>query len=183
MGTKFRLARESRGKKMMVRRLLLIILTCLGASGSIITPVAAAPLTCPAPAGPTAIKDPSSLRDLYAGATDATAGNRLNELMATFRATGTKPAFIVNDLVSAYCPLVAADTSLSDKQKVDRVRRFARRVIGLAYAPLDPDEVDVLVDIPVAPSILSQVDQAAAGAGMSRDTWIVQAIKQRLDNR
>ncbi len=167
---------------MMVRRLLLITLTCLGASGSIITAVAAAP-ACPAAAGPTAIKDPSSLRNLYAGATDATAGNRFNELMAAFRATGTKPAFIVNDLVSAYCPLVAADTSLSDKQKVDRVRRFARQVTGLAYAPFDPDEEDALVDIPVAPSTLSQVDQAAAGAGMSRDTWIVQAIKQRLNNR
>ena len=36
-----------------------------------------------------------------------------------------KPALIVDHLIGAYCPLVAADSSLSDKQKADRVRRFA----------------------------------------------------------
>jgi hypothetical protein len=163
--------------------MLLIILTCIGVSGGTAAPVAAAPLTCPAATGPTALKDPSSLKDLYAGATDATAGNRLNELMAAFRASGTKPAFIVDELVSAYCPLVAADTSLSDEQKVDRVRRFARHVTGLAYGFSEPDEVDVLVDIPLAPSVLGQVDQAAARAGMSRDAWLALAVKQGLDNR
>jgi hypothetical protein len=163
--------------------MLLIILTCIGACGGATTPVAAAPLTCPAAAGPTVIENPSSLKDLYSGATDVTASNRLNVLMAAFRASGTKPAFIVDDLVSAYCPLVAADTYLSDQQKVDRVRRFARQVTGLAYGLSDPDEVDVLLDIPLAPAVLSQIDQAAADAGMSRDPWIGLAIRQRLDSR
>jgi hypothetical protein len=182
MRTKIRPASE-RLEEMMVRRMLLVILTCIGACGGATTPVAAAPLTCPAAAGPTVIENPSSLKDLYSGATDVTAGNRLNELMAAFRASGRKPAFIVDDLVSAYCPLVAADTYLSDQQKVDRVRRFARQVTGLAYGLSDPDEVDVLLDIPLAPAVLSQIDQAAADAGMSRDAWIGLAIRQRLDSR
>lgn len=183
MRIKIRTAFKRMEKEMMVRRMLLIILTCIGASGGATTLVAASPLTCPAVAGPTAIKDPSSLKDLYSEATDVTAGNRLNELMAAFRASGTKPAFIVDDLVSAYCPLVAADTSLSDQQKVDRVRRFARQVTGLAYGLSDPDEVDVLLEIPLAPALLSRIDQAAANAGTSRDAWIALAISQRLDSR
>jgi hypothetical protein len=114
MGIKVRSASKRMEKEMMARRLLLIILTCMGICGGTTTSVFAAPLTCPVATGPTALKDPSSLKNLYAAATDATAGNRLNELIATFRASSTKPAFIVDDLVSAYCPLVAADTSLSD---------------------------------------------------------------------
>jgi hypothetical protein len=183
MGIKVRSVSKRMEKEMMVRRLLLIILTCMGICGGTTTSVVAAPLTCPVATGPTALNDPSSLKNLYAAATDATAGNRLNELIATFRASGTKPAFIVDDLVSAYCPLVAADTSLSDKQRVDQVRRFARQVTGLAYGLSDPDEVDVLVDLPLAPTVLGQVDQAAARAGISRDAWIALAIKQRLEAR
>jgi len=91
-----------------------------------------------------------------------------------------KPALIVDHLVGAYCPLVANDGSLSDKQKADRVRRFARQVTGLAYQTSDQGELDVLVDVPLMPTLLGQVDQAAAGAGMSRDAWIERAIKQQL---
>jgi hypothetical protein len=40
--------------------------------------------------------------------------------------------------------------------------------------------LDVLVDVPLMPTLLGQVDQAAAGAGMSRDAWIERAIKQQL---
>ena len=116
----------------------------------------------------------------YSGANDLTAGNRVSELVADLRKSGMKPALIVDHLVGAYCPLVANDGSLSDKQKADRVRRFARQVTGLAYGPSGQDELDVLVDVPLTPTLLGQVDQAAAGAGMSRDAWIERAIKQQL---
>jgi hypothetical protein len=100
--------------------------------------------------------------------------------MADLRKSGMKPALIVDHLVGAYCPLVANDGSLSDKQKADRVRRFARQVTGLAYGQSGQDELDVLVDVPLMPTLLSQVEQAAAGAGISRDAWIERAIKQQL---
>ena len=116
----------------------------------------------------------------YSGATDLTADNRVGELVANLRKSGMKPALIVDHLVGAYCPLAANDGSLSDKQKADRVRRFARQVTGLAYGQPGQDELDVLVDVPLTPTLLGQVDQAAAGAGMSRDAWIERAIKQRL---
>jgi hypothetical protein len=166
----------------MLRRVLLITLTCISASGVVITPSAAAPLTCPYVTGSTTANGPSALKALFSGATDSTASTRLNELITVALQSGIKPLEIVNELVSGYCPLVAADPSLSDKQKVDRVRRFARQVTGLAYTPSDSDEVEVLVDIPVAPSVLNQVDQAAFRAGMSRDAWIERAIGQQLAN-
>jgi hypothetical protein len=100
--------------------------------------------------------------------------------MTDLRKNGMKPALIVDHLVGAYCPLVANDGSLSDQQKADRVRRFARQVTGLAYGQSGQEELDVLVDVPLMPALLGQVDQVAGRAGMSRDAWIEQAIKQSL---
>jgi hypothetical protein len=121
-----------------------------------------------------------ALDDLYSGASDATASNRLGELVTDLHKTGMKPAFIVDHLIGAYCPLVAADDTLSDKQKAVRVRQFARRVTELAYVPADPDEVEVLVTVPLAPTLLGQVDLAASRSGLSRNAWLERAIKQQL---
>jgi hypothetical protein len=166
---------------MTVKQALLLVLLCgAGLTDSIMSPANAATFTCPDAVTSDAPKTISSLSAPYAGATDVTASNRLNELMADLRRSGMKPALIVDHLIGAYCPLVANDGGLSDKQKADRVRRFARQVTGLAYGQSDQGELDVLVDVPLMPTLLSQVEQAAAGAGISRDAWIERAIKQQL---
>jgi hypothetical protein len=166
---------------MGIRPVLLLVLVCgAGLAGSVTRAANAATFTCPDAVTSVAPTTTSPLRAPYAGATDVTAGNRLNELMADLRRSGMKPALIVDHLVGTYCPLVANDGSLSDKQKADRVRRFARQVTGLAYGQSGQDELDVLVDVPLMPSLLSQVDQAAAVAGISRDAWIERAINRQL---
>ncbi len=166
---------------MTVRLVLLLVLVCgAGLTGSIVRPADAAAFTCPGTMTSDAPRNAPPLSDLYSGATDLTADNRVGELVADLRKSGMKPALIVDHLVGAYCPLAANDGGLSDKQKADRVRRFARQVTGLAYGPSGQEELDVLVDVPLTPTLLGQVDQAAAGAGMSRDAWIERAIKQRL---
>ena len=165
---------------MTVRRVLLIVLVCVSGFGGTVGLANAAAFTCPDNTASDAPKTPSPLNNLYSGANDITASNRLSELMTDLRTSGMKPALVVDHLVGAYCPLVAADSSLSDKQKADRVRRFARQVTGVAYGPSDQDEVDVLVEVPLMPALLGQIDQAAARAGISRDAWIERAIKQLL---
>ncbi|WP_162820634.1 ribbon-helix-helix domain-containing protein [Microvirga calopogonii] len=166
---------------MSVRQGLLVALVSVAGFGSSLTASAdAATFTCPDTMAADRPGAASSLSDLYAGADDVTASNRLGELMADLRKSGMKPALIVDHLIGAYCPLVAADATLSDKQKADRVRRFARLVTGLAYVPSDADEVDVLVQTPLPPGLLSQVEQAAGRTGISRDEWIERAIRQQL---
>jgi hypothetical protein len=161
---------------MTVRCGLLLVLVCgAGLIGSITRPVDAAAFTCPETMMPDAPRNASPLRDLDSGAHDVTASNRLSELMADLRKDGMKPALIVDHLVSAYCPLVANDSSLSDKQKADRMRRFARQVTGLAYGPSGQEELDVLVEVPLVLTLLGQLDQAAGRAGLSRDAWIERA--------
>jgi hypothetical protein len=166
---------------MAVRPVLLLVLICgAGLTGSIVRPADAVAFTCPETVTSDAPRNTSPPSGPYSGATDLTVGNRVTELVADLRKSGMKPALIVDHLVGAYCPLVASDGSLTDRQKADRVRRFARQVTGLAYGQSGQDELDVLVDVPLMPPLLSQVDQAAAGAGISRDAWIERAIKQQL---
>jgi hypothetical protein len=166
---------------MDIRQILLVSLVSLvGIEGAFMAPVRAAAFTCPNAAAADMRGPAPSLSGLYSGADDVTASKRLGELMADLRKSGMKPALIVDHLIGAYCPLVAADTTLSDKQRVDRVRRFAQMVTGMAYVPPDPDEVDVLVQTALAPALLSQIDQAASRAGISREEWIERAIKRQL---
>ncbi|MPZ41704.1 MAG: glutelin [Rhizobiales bacterium] len=143
-------------------------------------PATAAGFTCPYIKAVDAPKDAPSLAELFTGATDATADERLGILVIDLRKSGMRPALIVDHLVGAYCPLVVADTSLSDAQKTIRVRRFARQVAGLAYVPSEQDELAVLVDLPLAPRLLDQVNKAADKSGISRDTWIDRAISRQL---
>ncbi|UVF21424.1 ribbon-helix-helix domain-containing protein [Microvirga terrae] len=168
---------------MTVRHGLIVALMSLAGPGNaLIAPAGAAAFTCPE-TSPDGASGPSLPRaDLYSGADDITAGNRLGELMAILRSSGLKPALIVDRLIGEYCPLVAADAALSDRQKADRVRRFARLVTGMAYMPADPGEVEVLVQTALSPGLLDQVDEAAGRAGMSRDAWIDRAIRSQLAN-
>ncbi|WP_201838544.1 glutelin [Microvirga zambiensis] len=166
---------------MTVRSVLLLVLACgAGLTGSLVRSAKAATFTCPETVTPDAPKIIPSLGDLHSGSPSLTAGDRIGELVASLRTNGLKPALIVDHLVAAYCPLVATDANLSDKQKADRVRRFARQVTGLAYGQPNQEELDVLVDVPLTPTVLRQVEQMAASAGMSRDAWIERAIKQQL---
>jgi hypothetical protein len=160
--------------------LLFIFFSTAGFGTATPAPADAATFTCPAIATTNAPRNAPALDDLYSGASDATASNRLGELVTDLRKSGIRPALIVDHLIGAFCPLVAADDTLSDKQKAVRVRQFARRVTELAYVPSDPDEVDVLVTVPLAPTLLGQVDQAASRSGLSRDAWLERAIKQQL---
>jgi hypothetical protein len=166
---------------MVVKQVVLVALVAVaGFESAFLAPAGAAGFTCPDTIATVMPGTAPSLPDLYSGADDITAGNRLGELMADLRKSGMKPALIVDHLIGAYCPLVAADSTLSDAQKTDRVLRFAHAVTGLAYRLSDPDEVDVLVQTALTPGLLSQVDQAAGRAGISRDEWIERAIKQQL---
>jgi hypothetical protein len=166
---------------MTVRLSLRVILVSIAAFvAATIGSVNAATFTCPDATASDGPRTAPALSALYSGANYITASDRLGELMTDLRNSGMKPALIVDHLIGAYCPLVAADSTLSDKQKADRVRQFARHVTGLAYVPSDADEVDVLVTVPLTPTLLGQVDQAAGRAGLSRDAWLEQAIKRQL---
>ena len=123
---------------------------------------------------------PTLTAEFFSGASDLTADKRLPILVNDLRNAGMSPAGIVDHLVGAYCPLVAANSGLTDGQKTQMVRRFARQVAGMAYVPSQQDETAILVDVPMPPDLFDQVNQAATKAGLSRDAWVDGAVRRAL---
>jgi len=166
---------------MMTRNILIaaIATTLVAASSAVAT--AQTGFTCPYAKTTDAPKGaPSLTTEYFSGATDVTADKRLPSLIFDLRKMGMSPAEIIDHLIGAYCPLVAANSGLTDWQKTLMVRRFARQVAGLAYVPPQPDELAILVDVPLPPDLFNEVSQAATKAGVSRDAWIESAVKRAL---
>lgn len=140
----------------------------------------AAGFTCAYKEAPNAPKNLPPIKGLEEDMTQVQAGGQLAALVRDFVAAKIPPALIVDHLVWSYCPLVANDNGLSVAQKTDRLRRFAGQVAALVYTPPGADELAILVDLPLAPSLLSRVDEAARAAGISRDEWMKRAIATAL---
>lgn len=140
----------------------------------------AAGFVCAYKEAPNAPKNLPPVKGLEEDMTQVEAHKRLAELVGDLVIAKLPPALIVDHLVWSYCPLVANDPELSDAQKTARLRRFAAQVASMVYAPASETELDILVDLPIAPAILGKVDQAAKAAGISRDAWIKQAIDEAL---
>jgi len=68
----------------------------------------------------------SGLMGIFDGATPETLPNRTRVLVAALKAADSTatPAAITNDLVAAYCPVVAHQTGLSHTQKVAMLQNF-----------------------------------------------------------
>lgn len=140
----------------------------------------AAGFTCAYKEAPNAPKNMAPVTGLTEDMTQVAARKRLAELVGDLAIAKMQPALIVDHLVWAYCPLVANDKTLTDAEKTARMRRFAATVAAMVYAPASEAELDILVDLPIAPAVLGQVDNAAKANGLSRDEWLRLAIEKAL---
>lgn len=142
---------------------------------------AASGFVCPWPLPANAAKGaPTLTTEYFSGATDITADKRLPILVNDLRKAGMSPSDIIDHLLGAYCPLVAANSALADWQKTLMVRRFARQVAGLVFVPPLKDELAILVDVPMPTELFDEINAAATKAGVSRDEWIERAVKRAL---
>jgi hypothetical protein len=88
--------------------------------------------------GPAALpKAGSGVYDMFIGANAATIVNRVDEIIAILRAQNIDQTLIVDTLLAAYCPVVAADTGLTYAQKRSRMDNFGRQVTHLVFGPAD----------------------------------------------
>lgn len=140
----------------------------------------AAGFVCAYKEAPNAPKNLPPIKGLEVDMSQVIAQKRLADLVADLALAKFPPALIVDHLVWAYCPLVENDKNLSDAQKTNLMRRFAGKVAALVYAPADAAELDILVDLPIAPALLAKIDAAAKAGGISRDQWIERAIGKAL---
>lgn len=140
--------------------------------------LASAAFVCPVPAvGANAAQDREIGAAIPAGdALDDVA--KLNAAVSALRAKGVGNAVIVDSMISAYCPVVARNTALSDEEKRTRVRRFAARIVRVAYS-LEGAEA-VILDVPFRPAVANTINAKAAAARMSPEAWVAGAVDRYL---
>ena len=131
MGTIFGFHRFSRSA---ARCGLIVLGVCLGAAGPALA------LECPAPQK---LTGPGVLRETQAQINDTATllatgdvGNRVPMIVADLRKRypGVENAEVVNYLMAAYCPIVAALSGLSDAEKQARMDRFVSQLTQFIYS-------------------------------------------------
>jgi hypothetical protein len=100
---------------------------------------------------------------------------RLNASIDGLRRLGLSQTSIVNHLIGAYCPTVAQEGALSDAEKTAKVRQFASRITALVHREEDISEI--LLNVPLKPSVVDQVTAKAQESGLSVETWLSRTIE------
>lgn len=98
----------------------------------------------------------------------------LNAAVGKLSASGLRPALIIDGLVSAYCPTVAANAALTDAQKTVRMQAFAARTVRLVYALESADAI--ILDVPLPPTVVDAVNAKARAANVTQQDWLAGVV-------
>jgi hypothetical protein len=134
------------------------------------------PLVGSAPV-PGALADPAQVAFL-ANAQGQDLSNKIDELIASIRQSqpGIDDASLTDSMNAAYCPIIASQTGLSNAQKRARLATFnAELQDRFAQASL-PSGVEVLASVPLAPTVLQQIDAAARAAKETAQQWMADVL-------
>jgi len=105
---------------------------------------------------------------------------KLSDSVAVLRDAGVSTPMILDYLIAAYCPMVSAESGLSDAQKSEKLRIFARNVTEAVYQLAD--ESSVIIDVPLSPETLDLVRAQASQAKLPVSTWIRETVAKSLKN-
>lgn len=159
------------------KMLLLAGLGCVSLMG--LPQAAHAAFTCPVPlpsdAGPTA----AEVKKLLPPDVDPLDHvSALNSAVIALKAQNVPTSLVIDRLVAAYCPEVAANKSWSDAAKTARVRRFAGRVVDVVYS-LDTASA-IIINVPLKPDVLEAAEAKAKAAKKPIDGWIAEQVEKAL---
>lgn len=156
----------------------LLSLTVFGVNLLISPSFAAEKFVCPTtlkPSTPAKLEEISGL--LPDGNAMADVG-RLNSTIATLRREGMPNIRIIDHLVTAYCPVVARESSVTEAEKVVRVRRFAGQVTRLVYSL--ESGLDIIINVPLTPDVVDAINSTASRQGLSGPAWIAMTVENAL---
>lgn len=103
---------------------------------------------------------------------------KLNAAVTALKAKGVGPVLIIDTLIGAYCPTVAAQEQLSDAKKASLVNRFAARITRVVYSLEGADEI--ILDIGFPPTIVDAINAEAKAAGISQEAFVRGAVDSAL---
>ncbi|MFG1403536.1 hypothetical protein [Xanthobacter sediminis] len=105
--------------------------------------------------------------------------NVLNAAVDKLKASGLRPALIIDGLVSAYCPVVAENASYTDAQKTARMQAFAARTVRLVYSLETADKI--FLDVGLPPAVVDAVNAKARAGGVSQQEWLAGVVTTAAD--
>jgi len=156
----------------------LLSLTVFGFNLFILPSFAAEKFQCPAtlkPSTPAKLEEISGLLPDRNAMADV---GRLNSTIATLRREGMPNIRIIDHLVTAYCPVVAQESSVTEAEKVVRVRRFAGQVTRLVYSL--ESGLDIIINVPLTPDVVDAINTTASRQGLSGPAWIAMTVENAL---
>jgi hypothetical protein len=102
----------------------------------------------------------------------------MNTAVTTLRGQGVSPVLIIDGMIAAYCPNVAARSGLTDAQKAALANRFAARLTRTVYA-LDGADA-VILDVAFPPAAVDAINAKASAGGVSAEAWIRGTVESAL---
>lgn len=102
---------------------------------------------------------------------------KLATAIETLKNDGDDTVQVVNSLISAYCPLVAAEQGTTDAQKTADVQNFGLTVTRQAFSLTSEEKV--ILDVTLSPDIVEVITAKAKADGISAQEWI--AVKVSTD--
>ncbi|GLK71606.1 hypothetical protein KHC23_12515 [Ancylobacter dichloromethanicus] len=106
------------------------------------------------------------------------APDALDAAVDSLRGKGLGSGLIIDGVITAYCPGVAAQAGLSDAQKTEKLAGFASRVTRTVYS-LDSADA-VILDVAFPPQILNDINAKAAAAKVAPEAFVRQAVDAAL---
>jgi hypothetical protein len=162
----------------MTRVPLLMSLVMFGLNLFVLPSLAAGKFECPATLKPSTPAKLEEIKGLLPDGNAMVDVGRLNSTIATLRREGMPNIRIIDHLVTAYCPVVAQEHSVTDADKFVRVRRFAGQVTRLVYSL--ESGLDVIINVPLTPDVVDAIDTAARRQGLSSAAWIAMTVENAL---
>ena len=156
-----------------LRRLVVLMSAALAVPS---TALAAGSFECPWQ--PIADRPAAAISKLLPSADALGDDAEITATVSLLREHGLSSGAIVDSIISAHCPAVAASPGLSDAQRADAIEAYAARVTNLVYTYSDADQI--ILDVPLAPAVAAEVQASAAKMGISADAWIASAVEKAL---
>lgn len=150
-------------------------------SFSAVAAQAAGEFVCPAITGADAQAQAKTVQELLGQGDPLDRPEQLDAAVDALKKAGVSRAMIIDQVVAAYCPSVAANKSLSTLQKTLRVQQVAAILTHRVYNITD--EEAVFVNVPLPPTTADRVNALAKEAGVSPGEWIAGLVVQSTPAR
>jgi hypothetical protein len=103
---------------------------------------------------------------------------RLTTAIGVLRQDGMPKIRIIDELVNAYCPIIAQQSALTAAEKAASVRRFSGKITQLVYSL--ESGFDVIINVPFTPDVVDAINTKARKQGLSGSAWISMTIENAL---